>query len=408
MGAELDWEFFKAQLPSTWKSRAVETGLIRPQPPHLHAKVTDIEQVLRPLLHRISLNKSLSGTTAEAESAGLVDLSSVALHKWERKLGPYLASLVADLAQELGHVKAGRWAGYEVLVADGTTVTHPGAKGTTARVHYSLRLADLTIGEVHVTDEHGGETLRRFHLAPDQLWLVDRNYANPPTLVALAEAHAYLLGRYNRGTLPLVDTHGRPFDALEHARRVQKGGAMREWSVEVRPAGAAPIRGRFCVVRLPEDKAEEARTRVRREYGSKASADMLEAANWLMVFTTVPRERLSTAQVLGLYRVRWQVELEIKRDKSLGGLDGLPNVRPDTIETWLLGKMLLQLVARKIVSAAVAFPPGASRTEADLPFAPPSPLPAASAHPAHRRRDVARDGPGAPGPSSRPRLPLAS
>jgi len=40
-------------------------ALMRPQPPQ-HAKVTDIEQVLRPLMHRVDLNHSLLSTRAEA------------------------------------------------------------------------------------------------------------------------------------------------------------------------------------------------------------------------------------------------------------------------------------------------------------------------------------------------------
>jgi hypothetical protein len=371
MEAELDWEFFKAQLPPDWKQLAVEMGLIHPQPPQLHTKVTDIEQVVRPLMHRVGLNKSLISTTAEAESAGVVDLSSVALHKWERKLGPYLASLVAQLSQEQATFAPWRWAGYEVVVADGTVITRPGATGTTARVHYVLRLADLTLVQLRVTDAHVGETVRMFDLPAGQLWLVDRNYANPPGLAAIFQAGSEILARYNRGTLPLYEAQGQPFDGLEHARRLHRVGAMQEWTVWVHPDGAEPIRGRFCVLRLPEDKAQEARERLRREYGREVSAETLEAASWVMLFTTVPQERMSTRQALELYRLRWQVELEIKRDKSLGGLDELPNFRPDTIETWLYAKMLLQLVARKLVTSAVAFPPGALRAGAGS-----SPLPA--------------------------------
>jgi hypothetical protein len=403
MGTELDWEFFKAQLPPNWKQRAVEMGLVRPHPAHLHAKVTDIEQVMRPLMHRVGLSQSLSSTTAEADSAGVVDLSAVALHKWERKLGPYLAALIADLSKEQATVDPWRWAGYEVVACDGTVITRPGAAGTTARVHYVLRLADLTLVQLRVTDEHVGETVRMFDIHAGQLWLADRNYANPPGILAIDQAGAAILARYNRGTLSLYDEQGRPFDGLEHARSVHKIGAMREWLVWVHPTGAEPIRGRFCVLRLPEDKAQEARERLHREYGREVSAEMLEAASWVMLFTTVPLERMSTQQALELYRLRWQVELEIKRDKSLGGLDELPNFRPDTIETWLCAKMLLQLVARKLVTSAVAFPPGALRAGAEGAVVERRPRSTSCAHAAPRRRDLARHGPGAPGTSLRPR-----
>ena len=40
---------------------------------------------------------------------------------------------------------AERWADYEIVIVDATVVTRPGAKGTTARVHYALRLRDLRL-----------------------------------------------------------------------------------------------------------------------------------------------------------------------------------------------------------------------------------------------------------------------
>ena len=43
------------------------------------------------------------------------------------------------------------------MVADGTTVSRPGAKGTTARVLYALHLVDMTVSQQKVTDAHGSE-----------------------------------------------------------------------------------------------------------------------------------------------------------------------------------------------------------------------------------------------------------
>jgi hypothetical protein len=120
------------------------------------------------------------------------------------------------------------------------------------------------------------------------------------------------------------------------------------------------------------------------------SDEALEAAAWVMVFTTVPRARMKAARVLELYRMRWQVELEIKRDKSIGGLDMLPNFRPDTIATWLGAKLLIQLVAKKIASLAETFSPSVADWQVRaLDDAPAPPLQSA-ARPARRPRGVAR------------------
>lgn len=419
---ELNWDFIKAQLPAGWKELAVEMGLIHPVPPQLHAKIDNIEPILRLELHRAGLEVSLQTSTATAAAAkkvtevkgagtaasnsSLVDLSAPSLHEWERKLGPYLAELFGRMVGANDVFSAMRWSGYEVVLADGTVVTRPGAKGTTARVLYALRLSEMTLLKCLVTDEHGSESLRVFEVRAGQLWICDRLYSNPEDIAWVADAGGDVLVRYNRGALPLYEAQGCCVDVMAHVRPLQSPEAMAEWSVWVHPTGRAPIKGRLCAVRLPEEQAEKARQRLRREYGAKVTPESLEAAAWLMVFTTVSCERLTTRQLLELYRLRWQVELEIKRDKSIGGLDKLPNFRHDTISTWLYAKLLIQQIARKVVSPAVAFPPSAVGSAALLISAN-DPRQAARHDAAGRRRDVARHGAGLRSAPRRPPPPRA-
>jgi hypothetical protein len=389
MDVSVDWEFFQQQLPRGWRERAIERGLIRPHPPHLGTKVTDIEPILRLILHRAGLETSLVETASEATSAHLIELSGVALHKWERKLGPYLAELAAELCDAPSSFASTRWSGYDVLVVDATTVARPGAEGMTARVHYVLRLSTLRFVRSLVTDEHGGETLRVHEesAAPGQLWVADRVYANPPGIATIVAKGAAVLVRYNRGALPLYDDQGNPFDVLAEVRLVAVIGKVAEWRVWVHPSNGARIRGRLCAVRLPDKKAEEARTRLRQEYGDRVSTEALEAASWMMIFTTVPRSRMKARRVLDLYGMRWQVELEVKRDKSIGGLGKVPNFREDTIATWLQAKLLIQQIAKKIASLAEVFSPSAAQWRV-LALGPPLQT---AAQRTHRERGMARD-----------------
>jgi len=110
-------------------------------------------------------------------------------------------------------------------------------------------------------------------------------------------------------------------------------------------------------VRLPADKAKQARERLRREQGSQVTAESLTMASFVVVFTTVPKDKLSAERVLELYGLRWQIELHIKRDKSIAGLDRLPNQRPDTVYTWICAKLLLVQIAHKMASSHMAIPP---------------------------------------------------
>jgi hypothetical protein len=293
-----------------------------------------------------------------------VNLTSVALHKWMRKMGSFLAALLAAVTNVTGQFAADLWGDYEILIVDATSVERPGSEGTNARVHYVLRLTDLERVEIQVTDEKEGESFRRFveMMRRGQLWVGDRGYANPPGIASVVSRGADVLVRYARGSLPLYDVHGHLLDVPSKMSRLHRPGQLREWAACVHPRGEAPIRGRLCAVRLPEDKAEQARQRLHREMGSKVTAESLAMAAFVIVFVTVPKARLSTEQVIELYRLRWQVELTIKRDKSIAGLDRLPNFRDDTIRSWLLAKLLLCQIAHRLSTPDVQIPPcGESR-----------------------------------------------
>lgn len=393
------WEIVEAQLPSHWRDIAAQHGLVPEKVPvQLGAKVTDMQIPLRTLLYRVGTNSSLKTAAASAFAGEVTDVSPVAVHLWERKMGPFLASLVADMAGTEREFAAERWAGYDIVIVDASAVSRPGAEGTTARVHYALRLTTLRPVHVEVTDETGGETFRRFDPQPGELWMGDRGYSNPPGVAAVHSADADVLVRYNRGSLPLYDIAGERLDVLAKLARLRKAGRVREWAAWVHAEDSEPIRGRLIAVRLPTDKAAEARDRLRREQGNALTAESLAMADFVVVFTTVPKDRLSAERVLELYGLRWQVELHIKRDKSIAGLDRLPNRRSDTVYTWLCAKLLLVQIARKMASSHMATPPCGLWLR---PFAHARPRPSGTtqakpgepcAGRASRRRTLARDG----------------
>jgi hypothetical protein len=380
-----EWETLKAQLPEDWREQAKTMGLISPQPSQLGAKVLDIEPVLRLTLERVGLELSLKTVTAMDRAAKAlyenrgapttspsapVDLSAPALHGWEKKLAPYLAMLLGRMVNASARFAPARWAGYSLVLVDGTTDTSPGAETLSARVVYAMRLAEMELVDVLVTNLHGYESIRHFEPTPGELWLGDRYYSNPEDLAWVVDHGADALVRLNRGALPLYNADGACFDLLRALRTLKRPEAQREWTVWVHPQKHDRIQGRLCAKRLSEQDAEKARQRLRREHGSAVTDTMLEVAAWFVVFTTAPRERLSLAQCLALYPLRWQIELEIKREKSIGGLDKLPNFRDDTIATWLYAKLLLQQIARKVVSPEVVLPPAPPSEPS--PSAPPS------------------------------------
>lgn len=359
--ARSDWELLTAHLPAGWEELAGEMGLIRERPAHLGVKILHIGQILRLVLHQAGTSSSLRATTALAAATNVVTIAAVSLHKWMIKLGPYLTELLARMVEVSAFAPA-RWGGLHVIAADATTVQRPGSKGTTARVHYALRLADLSPRHIEVTDEHGGETARRFRAEPGEVWLLDRAYANPPGVAAIRNSGAHIIVRYNRGTLPLYDKLGNRIDVMSLLRtKGNRGQAyQRRAFVHIMGKGsvvAQRISGRLCWLRIPENKVEQAVQRAKREAEGVCDAETLEIAEYVVVFTTI-LEELTAAQVLALYGARWQIELEFKRSKSIRELDRLPNFLPETIHSWICAKLLLQLITQRIAAPTGAFPPG--------------------------------------------------
>jgi len=79
--------------------------------------------------------------------------------------------------------------------------------------------------------------------------------------------------------------------------------------------------------------------------------------------TNLEPERWSAAQVLELYRCRWQIERAFKRLKSLLQLGQLPKKDPASARAWLQLKLLLALLIERLCHQARFFSPWGYRLE---------------------------------------------
>lgn len=358
------WETIRAFLPEDYEVLAKENKALEVQ--YGNAKITSADDLLRLILLHAGANVALRQTVVMVAASGGVDVSHVTLHKKMRLAAPFLRALVQRLAGD--PAPAERWAGYEVAVVDASTFCGPGAEGTDARVHLQLRLSDLEILDAIMEDRSVGETLRRFNWRAGQLALGDRVYANPPGIAAVVEQGADVLVRVNRSALPMREPSGEPVVVIDWLRSL-RGYKAAERRVVVRN-GDIEIRGRLIGMRLRPAEAGKARARLRRELGSgNVSFLDLEAAEYVVLFTTVPASRMPAVMCIELYRLRWQIELAFKRWKSICHFDRLPNYRDDTILSWLYAKLLLGLIAQKMASGPSAlFPPEPEETEEPMDF----------------------------------------
>ena len=69
----------------------------------------------------------------------------------------------------------------------------------------------------------------------------------------------------------------------------------------------------------------------------------------IWILTTFDASQLPAIAVMGLYRLRWQIELLFKRLKSLLHLDTLPSREGPTAKSWMLARLIAAGLAQRLV-----------------------------------------------------------
>ena len=239
--------------------------------------------------------------------------------------------------------------GRRFVVIDASSMQAPGATGTDHRLHIAMDLVSLQFLEVLVSDVHTGETLQHFTLAPGDVVLVDRGYAQCQGMRVALEQGAALIVRFNPFSVVLGDAAGAPL-ALSAALKRQKTETLRTLPVVLRAAGGQhEVRGWVHAYRLNVEQANRARHKCRQGHKKGTpSAESLFLAGWVLVFTTLAPAVLSAQTIMALYRCRWQVEIAIKRWKSVLNVDALrAKANSPLAEVWLHGKLLYALMLER-------------------------------------------------------------
>lgn len=315
--------------------------------------VNGVEGLLRMALSYGACNLSLKATAEWCQLNGSAQMTQWGVLNRLRNCGDWLMELVTCKLCERTPVEP--IVGYRVHIVDATRVASPGSKGKTHRLHalydpFAARLVD-----VELTDDRGGEHLRRFTFGPGDLVVGDQGYANARGLASVAASGADFLIRTNAHNVPLVWPDGTPFDFLSFLR-----GRMgtEPVDVEVRTRGderhgIASVACRLVVLRKSDKAAERARKKVIAEAKRKKRTpkeSTLEACNFVLVLVSAKRAKLDSAKVLELYRLRWQVEMAFKRMKSLLDFDVLRAKDAQLVRATLAAKLLAVLLVEEFAT----------------------------------------------------------
>jgi hypothetical protein len=331
------WEQVEAKIGLDLERTARETKALQRK-----REIGSAKDLLRLIMFYVSSNWSLRLVGVWALLTGIGFLSDVAILKRLRNSQRWIGTLVVGLLQKRATALKSM-SGVRLRVVDATTIGIPGGSGMDWRLHLSIDLGNLCLDELELTDQKGGESLSRFTTQNNEIVVADGAYPFASGMGPVLQSGAGLLVRIHWRNMPLLGSEEQRFEIIPWLKTLS---TLSETSVSMQtPQGQFPLR--LIASPLPPEQAAEARRRTRLRHKRKRkrlNENTLLAAGFVLVLTNLPADTWPAPLVLVLYRMRWQIELCMKRLKSLLEFDHLRAKDPRLVQTYLLTKLLLALL----------------------------------------------------------------
>jgi hypothetical protein len=308
--------------------------------------VRDPTELFRAVLLYCGLDYSLREVAANLTSYG-ERLSDEAVRK---RLSGCETWLSAMLKKMLPGPAAIEGCSGRLVLVDTTSIQAPGAVTTDYRLHLGWDWREQRVEQLLVTDNRVGDNLKLFDWHKQDIVLADAGYAKAPQLTVVKDKGADYVVRCLPRQIRLYNETGQQ---LKVVQELQARVSERSVSIKVGIEAGTRLQDAWLhAFRLPEKIASQARRRVKRR-AQKQSRGMprpetVYLAGWMIILTSIEPERMSAADVAKLYRARWQIEIVIKRLKSVLKLATLRAKRGSRLaHVYLLGKILYALIVEK-------------------------------------------------------------
>ena len=351
MGREKDrYRQLLKLLPEGWEAKAKELGAFQ------RARgIKSPGELLRMILLYLTGGKSFAGTSALLQLSGDASLNKMAVFNRLQKCGNWLKWMCQNIYRQAGLLtEKPQWLrGKNALIVDGSEEVKCGDKKQYFMLHYSIDLFTLSGQEFLITDMKTGEKLANFKaIGQDDIIMGDRAYGTLPGIAYLKSCGAGYVMRIRAAGFSVYDRNKEKTDLLEHFSGLQEGETG-EYT------GQCIINGRyeavrFCALRKDGDSERKGLQRLtktnQRKIGGKPVSELQQGYNQYIIVMTSLGKEATAAQVLELYRARWQIEIAFKRLKSIFRYNEMPARLPENIRTWFYGKLLLAALCETLVN----------------------------------------------------------
>ena len=332
------WAYICTMLPVDLDEMARTSGALR-----RCRNVRNAHTLMRIILTYGATDLSMKAIAGWACVAGLARMSGPALFYRLRDSAGWLSEVLAAVLGE--DVQPTQCKGLRIRITDASGVVGPGANGSEWLVHSVVDPVTGHLCSVDVTNDRVGENFSLHPVEPGDVMMGDRAYALA-TGIAYVHGHGgYVVARTNLHAIRLCRPDGSLFKPLNEVIVPELGVASWDVLIPTPPAS----RSRSHKPWRLEDASGWIPARL------VALRTMKGPIVWII--TTLSSSQASDEEVMDLYRLRWQVELEFKRLKSLLGLDSMPSRQGPTARSWLLARLLVAALVEKLLRKAGAFSP---------------------------------------------------
>jgi hypothetical protein len=288
-----------------------------------------------------------------------------AVSKRMKKSKEWLKRLCQNIYRRAGLIagKPQRLKGREVKIVGGSEEVKCGVRRKCYMLHYCIELFTLDACELHVTDNKTGEKLSNFNgFKKGDIVMGDRGYGNLPGIAFLNKPGVDFVLRIKGWKHAFFNEKNEKIDLLARLSGL-KEGEIANIAANCKIEGRhEPVR--ICAMRKNAESEQDgikrlAKTNRRKNGGVPVSGTQKENNKYVILATSL-EEGITAAQIMELYRTRWQIEMAFKRLKPLFEYNDLPMEDSESAFARFYGKLLLAALCETLVNTGRFSPGGAN------------------------------------------------
>jgi hypothetical protein len=327
-------------LPEGIEKAAKETGALKRK-----REIKTAIDLMRLVFIYVVQGMSYLEVSVIAKMKGIAQISDVGFMKRFSKCEKLIEWLLENLKpQATAHYKKPeKFEKYDIKALDASVVTSGGKVRITHRLHYSIDIFKLKSDQYKITSQKTGESLTNFKIKQSDLYLGDRAYGTKTSMQHCLAGEGNFIFRLKKNAFDIYNKSNKKIDLINKLRSIKKNKTLNLYCYFI-DAEKRLVPIRVCAMLKPKGIVE----------GPEDDTEFMN--NFIVVVTSILDKNITAKDILGLYRLRWQVELYFKRLKSLMGFGDIPNKTEKNIKIWLNAKLVAAILL-EITTAQVDFSP---------------------------------------------------